>query len=62
MSLADITKDNQMWINGRDTVKQKAAWASRRGLAGVMAWEAGQDTLGNSELSLLAAIAQELHM
>ena len=35
---------NGMYFNGVDTVMKKARWARSNGLAGVMVWEAGQDT------------------
>lgn len=46
-------------INGRTMVRDKTRLARRRGLAGLMIWELGHDTL-DPNTSLLAAIGQTL--
>jgi GH18 family chitinase len=50
----DHTKSG-MYFNGVSTVQAKTAWAKENGLAGVMVWEAGQDT--EDATSLIGAIA-----
>jgi GH18 family chitinase len=50
----DHTKDG-MYFNGVGTVQAKTKWAKEVGLAGVMVWEAGQDT--EDATSLIGAIA-----
>ena len=46
---------SNVYYNGLDTIKKKAALAKDRGLGGIMIWELGQDTSGPT--SLLGAIA-----
>jgi len=46
-----------MYFNGIKTVERKAEWARDAGLAGVVVWEAGQDSK-DSRSSLLAALSR----
>jgi GH18 family chitinase len=47
-------------FNGRATMRHKVAFAISEGLAGVFAWEVGQDAQGDAE-ALLPAIAAQAH-
>ena len=51
-----LGKEHALYFNNVLTCQKKTKWALRRGLGGVMVWEAGQDTT-DPDTSLLAAIS-----
>eukprot|EP00668_Euglena_longa_P002380 GGOE01002753.1.p1 GENE.GGOE01002753.1~~GGOE01002753.1.p1 ORF type:complete len:182 (+),score=14.56 GGOE01002753.1:255-800(+) len=53
---ADQDEVGGWYFNGVSTVIRKAQWAKQRGLAGVMVWEAGQDSRVQPQ-SLLQALS-----
>ena len=55
----DIAGPDSFYFNGVETVKRKTRYALKRGLAGIMLWEAGQDTKDPST-SLLGAVKDAL--
>ena len=55
----DIAGPDSFYFNGVETVKKKTTYALKRGLAGLMLWEAGQDTKDPST-SLLGAVKDAL--
>ena len=55
----DSAGPHNFYFNGVDTVKKKTRYALKRGLAGLMLWEAGQDTRDHAT-SLLGAVKDAL--
>jgi chitinase len=53
---ADVDEVDGIYFNGRDTIERKTKFARQKHLAGIMAWELGQDTRDDS--SLLRAISR----